>query len=557
MLTSPEPTASTFSVSSGSTLGEEILRDEQRIEEYRADDPEEPPVKSPTPVSPSAGPSTSAPRHKQEHDPNLVRFEGSEDMENPHNWSRKYRWYLTLICSLLTVNVTFASSAPTSSSKLIVQQFGISVEVVDLVTSLFLFGYCVGPIFWGPGSEVFGRRPVFILAMTSYSLLILGQALAHNTATLLVTRFLSGVFACAPLTNAGGVIVDIWDPVTRGTATSLFVTMVFLGPVLGPLLSGFIVERTDDFRWVFWVMFIFAAVCSALAVAFIPETYGPRILELRARRLRKEDPVKNKGVYAEVEKHGWDLRSLLDRTINRPFKMLGVELILILVTIYMSVIYGVLYGLFEAIPIIFSEQRGFTVSQIGLVFIGVGVGVLLSCVISIYTSRKYPALVKEWRGFPPPENRLYGAMVAGPAMVIGAFWLGWTGAYPDVHWAAPAVSLIFIGTSVTLVFISFISYLVDTYLMYAASALAANTIARSAGGAAFPLFTAQMYHGMGIQWASTLIGVVALVLAPIPFLFYKYGARIRASSKFAPGVDLKIAAEIAEEKASAEKFGDV
>ncbi|KZV63930.1 MFS polyamine transporter [Peniophora sp. CONT] len=539
-----------------STIGEEILRAEQRIEDYGGDDPEEPPLKPPPPVSPSGGPSTPAPRHKHEHDPNLVRFGGSDDMGNPHNWSKKYRWFLTLICSLLTVNVTFASSAPTPSSKLIMQYFGVSVEVTDLVTSLFLFGYCVGPIFWGPGSEVFGRRPVFILAMTCYTLFILGQALAHNTATLLVTRFLSGFFACAPLTNAGGVIVDIWDPVMRGTASALFVSMVFLGPVLGPLVSGFIVQTTGDFRWVFWVMFIFAAVCSALTVVFLPETYGPRILELRAIRLRREDPVKNQDLYAEAEKHGWDFNSLLDRTLKRPFKMLGGELILLLITIYHSVVYGVLYGLFEAVPIIFMEKRGFTVSQSGLAFIGVGIGVLLSGVVSISTSRMYPALVKVWRGFPPPEHRLYGAMIAGPAMVIGAFWLGWTGAYSDVHWAAPAVSLIFIGMSVTLVFVSFISYLVDTYLMYAASALAANTIARSVVGAAFPLFTTQMYHGMGIQWASTLIGLVALVLAPIPFLFFKYGARIRASSKFAPGVDLKIAAEIEEEKAAVEKFGE-
>jgi|SRR6266702_1252733 len=70
--------------------------------------------------------------------------------------------------------------------------------------------------------------------------------------------------------------------------------------------------------------------------------------------------------------------------------------------------------------------------------------------------------------------------------------------------------------------------------MYSASAFAANTMARSAVGAAFPLFTTQMYEGMGVNWASTLIGGVALLLLPIPFLFYKYGPRIRARSKFAP-----------------------
>jgi MFS transporter, DHA1 family, multidrug resistance protein len=70
--------------------------------------------------------------------------------------------------------------------------------------------------------------------------------------------------------------------------------------------------------------------------------------------------------------------------------------------------------------------------------------------------------------------------------------------------------------------------------MYAASAFAANMMIRSAVGAAFPLFTTQMFEVMGVKWASTLIGGVALLLAPMPFIFYKYGPRIRQKSQFAP-----------------------
>ncbi|KZV65969.1 MFS polyamine transporter [Peniophora sp. CONT] len=531
------------------SLDEEIRRDEERIEEYGGDDPEEPPVKSPALKSPSLKASTPAFHHKQEHDPDMVRFGGPEDKENPQNWSRKYKWFVTIICSLMTVNVTFASSAPASATGLIVEKFGVSLEVSYLITTLFLLGYVAGPTLWGPGSELVGRRPIFCVTMVCYTLFIIGQALAQNIETLLITRFFSGFFACAPLTNSGGVIADIWDPITRGTATSIFTTMVFLGPVLGPIVSGFIAEDTGNFRWVFWVMTMFAGSCSVLTIAFLPETYAPKILEKRAKRLRKEDPVKNKDVYAEAERQDWEFHALMDRTIKRPFKMLAVEPILLLVTVYLSVVYGVLYGLFEAIPVVFMEKRGFTIAQSGLIFISVGIGATLGSIVNVYATRMYPTLVKEWRGFPPPEKRLYGGMVAGPALVVGAFWLGWTGNDPNIHWAAPAVSLVLIGMSVSLVFISFLSYLVDTYLMYAASALAANTIIRSAVGAAFPLFTTKMYHGLGVQWASTLIALIALLLAPIPFLFYKYGARIRGSSKFAPCIDLKIAAAIAEEKA--------
>jgi MFS transporter, DHA1 family, multidrug resistance protein len=91
---------------------------------------------------------------------------------------------------------------------------------------------------------------------------------------------------------------------------------------------------------------------------------------------------------------------------------------------------------------------------------------------------------------------------------------------------------------------------VDTYLIHAASAFSANTIFRSAFAGAFPLFTRQMFDGMGVNWACTLIGLVALFLSPIPFLFYKYGPRIRALSKLAPCIDLKIAKQLEEEDAA-------
>lgn len=75
--------------------------------------------------------------------------------------------------------------------------------------------------------------------------------------------------------------------------------------------------------------------------------------------------------------------------------------------------------------------------------------------------------------------------------------------------------------------------------MYAASAIAANTIARSACGAAAPLFTNQMFTALGVGGGGSLIGGVAAVLGVIPFLFYKYGKQIRIKSRFAPALDVR------------------
>ena len=117
-------------------------------------------------------------------------------------------------------------------------QFDVSAEVSYLVTTCFLIGYVFGPLIWGPGSELIGRRPINVVAMISYTLFHIGQGLAPNIQTLLVTRFFAGFFAIAPLTTSGGIISDIFSADGRGLATSLFTAGVFLGPVMGPIVSG-------------------------------------------------------------------------------------------------------------------------------------------------------------------------------------------------------------------------------------------------------------------------------------------------------------------------------
>lgn len=136
---------------------------------------------------------------------------------------------------------------------------------------------------------------------------------------------------------------------------------------------------------------------------------------------------------------------------------------------------------FEALPIVFMEKRSFNVFQNGLIFVGVGIGTTLGALINWSVLRHYPRLIREWKGFPPPEQRLFGAMIGGPSMVIGCFWLGWSGNYASVPWIVPALSTIIIGMSIALVFTSFLvsvfslcmmpsnstvlqSYLIDTYL---------------------------------------------------------------------------------------------
>lgn len=178
----------------------------------------------------------------------------------------------------------------------------------------------------------------------------------------------------------------------------------------------------------------------------------------------------------------------------------------------------------------------------GLTFFGMIIGQMLAGITVILQQPWYQRKLAANGGIPIPEWRLPSVMAGGVAFCAGIFWFGWSGYRSDIHWAVPAASGILTGFGLMSVFLQALNYLVDAYLMFAASAIAANTLLRSLCGAGFPLFSLYMFDGMGIQWASTLLGCVAAVLIPIPIAFYIYGRRLRGRSKFAPTMPLKPAA---------------
>ena len=169
--------------------------------------------------------------------------------EDPKNWSWGRRVYITVVAILLVVNATFASSSPSGCLVGISEEFNISVEASGLVITLFLLGYCAGPLLWAPLSEFYGRRWIFYGTFICYFAFNFLCAFTSTFAGLLVGRFFTGTFASAALSNAPGVLVDIWDPIDRGNAMALFSMMTFIGPALGPVTGGFL-ELTKNWRCV-------------------------------------------------------------------------------------------------------------------------------------------------------------------------------------------------------------------------------------------------------------------------------------------------------------------
>ncbi|EKM55507.1 uncharacterized protein PHACADRAFT_173640 [Phanerochaete carnosa HHB-10118-sp] len=460
-----------------------------------------------------------------------VRF-APEDPDSPLNWSRAKRWYITSVAGLLAFNVTFASSIPAGVVPQMMTQFGFGREVATLTIALFVAGYSVGPLLWGPLSEQFGRKGPLVLTFIAYTGFSVGCALSPNTASILIFRFLSGTFAASGLVITGALTSDIWDAKTRGKAFSVYTLTPFAGPSVAPTISGFIAVSGTSWRWVYWVTTIFAGACAVLIIITIPETYSPILLARKAKKLRKN--TGDDRYWAPLNKKSTSLKLSVQKVVGTPFALLYREPMLVALTFYMSFVYGVIYLLFEAYPIVFTIGHHMNAGITGLMYLPIFVGCSLGVIgYLLLWNPRYERLMQQHAPNPvPPEYRLEQAMWAGPLFAVSFFWFGWT-SYPHVSFWAPMLAGGLLGFSIVWIFLALYSYIIDSYLFFAASALAANTVVRSFFGAGFPLFAAQMYDTLDPRWASSLLGFLALVMMPIPLVLFKFGPALRERSRYA------------------------
>jgi MFS family permease len=458
-------------------------------------------------------------------DPFIVEFMAN-DPHNPMNFSNAKKWLFTAINTLSVFAITLTSSAYAGSASEIIAEFNCSREVYAMGIALFVLGFAVGPALWAPLSELYGRKILFIATHTFVVVFVAASAGCKNMASLLVYRFLAGMFGASPLTNAGGVIADMFPPAERGVAISVFAAAPFMGPTLGPMVGGFI-SINVGWRWVQGVCSIFIGVIWLVGSFVVPETYGPVLLHKAAKHYSQ----KTGNVYKSVVENntgGIELSEVFSKALKRPWILLFREPIVLIASTYLAILYGTIYMFLGAFAVVYQQGRGWNAGVGGLAFLGLVVGMLLGLLYTIIDNKRYRKLGKT----ATPESRLPPSMVGAIALPIGMFAFAWTNS-PSIHWSASIILSSGFGFGCAVVFLSILNYLVDAYTIYAASVLGATAMYRSFIGAAFPLFTSQMYAKLGIHWASSIPAFLTVACLPFPFVMYKYGPAIRMKCKYA------------------------
>lgn len=463
-----------------------------------------------------------------------VGWDGPDDPMSPKNMKTSRKWLVVITLAVGSVCVTCTSSLYTTVYTQMDAEFGNSRLVATLGLSFFVFGLGISPMILGPLSEFYGRRPIYVGAYVFFTIWMIPCAVARNIQTMLIARFLDGFSGSAFLSVAGGTVGDMFTRDRLQAPMMVYTASPFIGPSLGPILGGFINYNTS-WRWTFYMLLIWSGINLVIITLFVPETYMPVLLRRKARMKRNE--TGDDRYKAPIEILDRSIFWTIVRSLYRPFILLTVEFMCMNLCLFSSILLGILYLFFGAFDLVFSDVYGFKLWQVGLSFLGLLVGMMAAIATDPLWHRNYLRLVRnnttdpDEPGMSEPEFRLPPSIFGAWLTVIGLFWFAWT-IYPSIHWIVPMIGSGIFGCGVILVYSGIFTFLVEAYPIYAASALAANSFARSSFAGAFPLFGLQLYHKLGYHWATTLLACLTLLMAPFPYIFFRYGKRIRQRSKY-------------------------
>ncbi|KAF9226215.1 MFS general substrate transporter [Gyrodon lividus] len=452
-----------------------------------------------------------------------VEFEDG-DHRNPLNYSLAKKWAITLTTCFFTGITGSAASSYSISAPSMTEELHCTELQTTLGLGLYAIGFGIVPLVTSSFSEEVGRRPVYIFSSVMFTLTQVMLALAPNIEAVIAARTLGGIFGSTGASLVGGSIADIWKPQERGLPMSLFAFTSLFSIGLGSVIGGVIQSNSHlGWRWVQWIHVMASCIFVVLVLVVMSETRSSIILTHMARSKRKATGDNRHQARAEVNKES--LWSLIKTACSRPLYFLLTEPLVQSFSVWSGFTWGVVYCLLESVSPMFETVYGFDVRQTGFVYATLSVGAFIGLVANMYQDKLYRMHYASKK----QEARLYLACVAALCLPVGMLIVAWT-ASPKIHWMAPVVGLTVFMSGVMIIFQVAFLYLADCYNTYASSAQAGQSLFRNSMALVFPLFTSQMFATLTYKWGLTLFALLAVVMAPTPFVLFFYGSKIRARS---------------------------
>lgn len=329
----------------------------------------------------------------------------------------------------------------------------------------------------------------------------------------------------------------VWDSSPHEPSINWLTSTRIMGPVIGPVIGGYIGAKTGhSWRWTEWADLCFAGMVLMLIILTQRETFGPIFLEWKAKHLRVI--ADNHRYQTESSLSKMPMISWLKGILSRPFRITATEPILIFLTIWLTLIWIIIFTFLSGDEYMFRSIGLYGTSQgvIALCFMGMAVGLVFSsATIPLVTTRiKHDLRRYRLEGLPDaaPECRLWYSMLSAPAVPVGLFWMAWTDDKSISIWSPLAASVL-LAYGILGVFTGSCEYIIHTYGDFSPAALAFATFTRYLVAGIAVGVAPSMWRNVGVQWSLTIMGCISAMLVPIPYIFYKWGPRIRATSQYA------------------------
>ncbi|KAI0151790.1 MFS multidrug transporter [Xylariaceae sp. FL1272] len=457
-------------------------------------------------------------------------WSGADDPRRPMNWPFNKKWCTTFVLSAIAFVQPLAETALTPLEDQISSTLSITQPYQwILVNSLVLVGIGLSSLFLGPLSELYGRKPMLLAGSISFIVWNTASGGVSSLTQMLVLRLLSGFGASVGDAIAPGVLADIWPVELRGRAFAIFYAAPLFGTGIGPIIGIFVTEALN-WRWVFWITSAASLVTVFAILAFLAESYEPKIEQSLRRKARDDESAEAK--YRDGRQKS-DLTTVMKQNLHRPFRMLTTQVIIQLLALYMALLYGIMWLFLFIYPLLWTEQYGQEPRIASLNYLSFGLGMVAGVFIAGFINDAiYSYLKLRFKSSGRPEFRV-------PAMVIGTIcapaglliW-GWSGE-AKVHWIVPNLGSFVFATGVYICSACVSVYTIDTYTRYAASAVCTNLVLRSLTGAFFPVFAPYLFEKLGFGYGATVLAAGFLVIGVLAMgALWFFGERLRSRSPY-------------------------
>ncbi|MCJ1391464.1 hypothetical protein MMC18_004328 [Xylographa bjoerkii] len=467
-------------------------------------------------------------REIEQTDQFLVTFSSPDDLLNPLNWPNHRKWTVTLLCSMSGLVTLMSGTMMAPALAAIGHDLRLDDAAANLTLSIFVLAFAFGPILLAPISEIYGRRPVWLLSGVFYVIFNTVCGFAQDNATMVAARFLAGIGASVEFAVTNPVLADCWRPEQRGLSLSISMFIPLLGTAIGPIIGGVITDKIG-WRWLFWIVSIFSGLITVVGFFFFEEPYAPVILARKAKALRKSD---GRYYYTGHERASQTVWQEFRITLLRPIRLLLTQPTLQMISIFMAYDLGINYIMLATFAQLWTQRYGQTVSQSGLNYIAIAIGNTLAAQVGArVTDRVWARLKSKAAGVTVPEYRV-PMMIPGSLLIpIGLLWYGWAGEL-KAYWLITDIGVGVFATGIIFGTQAMQAYVLDSFPEYTASATAASQFLRSLTAFAFPIFAPSMYQALGYGWGNSVLAFLSLLIGvPAPLLLWKFGARLRAKGK--------------------------